>query len=215
MMSAHCPAHSPHNAEKSPAHYNRTFENGAPLKALAGAVLEKSCLMCECARTKGRTTAHYTQNPHNAPHILRTLQPYTPRQMNPSDPGRMWAAGNPFTCGCGFSTGWLRDGKPLCPACDGKRPVTAKPRKENISPVALSWLRENRKLLQALGWKASELYRRNKSKGIAWVGVWDKPGLSVVIETSGSLSFYFLTATGQKIRQTAWPKKIPSKRNRS
>lgn len=36
------------------------------------------------------------------------------------DPGRTWAPNNPFVCRCGFSTGWLRDGKPLCPMCDGK-----------------------------------------------------------------------------------------------
>jgi hypothetical protein len=40
-----------------------------------------------------------------------------------NDPGRTWAPGNPFVCDRGFSTGWLRDGKPLCPACDGKHPA--------------------------------------------------------------------------------------------
>ena len=35
--------------------------------------------------------------------------------------GRTWKPGNPFVCECGFSTGWLRDGKVLCPMCDGKR----------------------------------------------------------------------------------------------
>jgi len=41
------------------------------------------------------------------------------------DPGRTWAPGNPFTCECGLATGWLRDGKPLCPVCDGKAPAGA------------------------------------------------------------------------------------------
>jgi len=39
------------------------------------------------------------------------------------DPGRTWP-GNPFTCECGLATGWLRDGKPLCPMCD-KTPAPA------------------------------------------------------------------------------------------
>jgi hypothetical protein len=82
-----------------------------------------------------------------------------------------------------------------------------------ISPVALSWLAENRKALQCNCWTMAELYRRNKSRGIAWVSLWDQPGLDVVIESSGAISFHFLTATGQKIRQTAWPKKHQRKRS--
>jgi hypothetical protein len=199
------------------------------------------------------------------------------RRHDHADPGRTWAPGNPFTCKCGFATGWLRDGKPLCPVCDvtpapagaittagdcitfvtaapgicplcgnrldqdggdcwhrsfhlgveesaGAPPSDDKPTPapitcENqggpscgpkmgmrISPVALSWLRKNRAAL-ALGWTKAELYRRNKSRGIAWVGLWDHPGLSVAIESGGTISFSFKTPTGQTIRQTAWPKK--------
>jgi hypothetical protein len=82
-----------------------------------------------------------------------------------------------------------------------------------ISPVALSWLCENRRVLQCNGWTMAELYRRNKSRGIAWVGLWDHPGLSVAIESGGVISFNFLTATGQRIRQTAWPKNHHPKRS--
>jgi hypothetical protein len=110
------------------------------------------------------------------------------------------------------------------PWCDDK-PTPAPPTCENqggpscapkmgirISPVALKWLRENRQALQCNGWSMAELYRRNKSRGIAWVGLWDQTGLSVAIESGGVISFNFLTATGQRIRQTAWPKKHPRKR---
>jgi len=185
------------------------------------------------------------------------------RQHNPVDPGRMWAPNNPFVCECGFKTGWLRDGKPLCPACDGKppagmpegprlndvdpgipstgpclicgvpldqdgaecwhrafhlrttTPAPPKPRNVGISPIALSWLRENRAELKQYGWTMAELYRRNKSRGIVWVKLWSMPGLSVAIEGTGCISFQFVTATGQKIRQTAWPKRIPPKRSSS
>jgi len=262
-MTAHSPAHSPHIPEKSPAHYKRNLKKGVPLKALAGAVLEKSLVMCECAHTRARTTAHYTQTPHIVPHITRTLQKNTPRQIDQKDPGRTWAPNNPFVCECGFKTGWLRDGKPLCPACDGKppagmpegprlndvdpgipstgpclicgvpldqdgaecwhrafhlrttTPAPPKPRNVGISPIALSWLRENRAELKQYGWTMAELYRRNKSRGIVWVKLWSMPGLSVAIEGTGCISFQFVTATGQKIRQTAWPKRIPPKRSSS
>ncbi len=140
------------------------------------------------------------------------------RQHGP-DPGRTWAPENPFVCECGFPTGWLRDGKPLCPECDGKQKPGPKTQtrighpRAQISPVALSWLAKNKFHLKAAGWTMAELYRRNLSKGIAWVGAWDMPGLTVTIETGGCISFYFLTATGQKIKQTAWPKKHQRKRS--
>jgi hypothetical protein len=81
------------------------------------------------------------------------------------------------------------------------------------SPVGLEWLAANRVQLGLYGWTRAELYRRNKSRGIAWTRVWDMPGLSVAIESGGCISFHFLTATGQKIRQTAWPKKYQRKRS--
>jgi hypothetical protein len=33
------------------------------------------------------------------------------------EPARTWIPGNPFTCSCGFSTGWRLNGEALCPAC--------------------------------------------------------------------------------------------------
>ncbi|KAF0189315.1 MAG: hypothetical protein FD168_570 [Desulfobulbaceae bacterium] len=61
---------------------------------------------------------------------LSPISPFSPtppvipvKSEKENDPGRMWAPNNPFVCECGFSTGWLRDGKPLCPACDGKPPA--------------------------------------------------------------------------------------------
>jgi len=98
-------------------------------------------------------------------------------------------------------TGHLSPISPFSPT-----PTIIEQARANISPVALSWLRENKVQLRKQGWRPSELWRRNKSKGIAWAGVWNLPGLSVTIESAGSLSFHFLTATGQTIKQTAWPK---------
>jgi hypothetical protein len=82
-----------------------------------------------------------------------------------------------------------------------------------ISPVALSWLRKNRAPLALYGWTKTELYRRNKSRGIAWVGLWDQPGLSVAIESGGTISFLYQHVTGKTIRQTAWPKKHQKKKS--
>lgn len=91
---------------------------------------------------------------------------------------------------------WPGKEKPLCPSYNRCR----------INPVALSWLTENRQALRAAGWKPCELYRRNKSRGICWAGVWGQSGLSVVIESSGCINFHFKAPTGQTIRQTAWPR---------
>ncbi|MBV5339416.1 MAG: hypothetical protein J0665_07640 [Deltaproteobacteria bacterium] len=129
------------------------------------------------------------------------------------DPGRKWKPGNPFVCQCGFLTGWLRDEKPLCPMCDDKALARMKQVHTSMSFIAISWLAVNRAHLKAAGWTMRELYRRNKSKGIAWAGLWDMPGLTVTIEGSGCISFYFQAATGQKIKQTAWPKKHQRKRS--
>jgi hypothetical protein len=90
------------------------------------------------------------------------------------------------------------------PRLNDKAPGILPQARERISPVALSWLRENRQGLKAAGWPANQLWRRNKSKGIAWAGVWGIPGLSVVIQSDGCICFYF-TDAGKQIRQTAWP----------
>jgi hypothetical protein len=58
-------------------------------------------------------------------HKAEIIEALSIRQRDHGDPGRTWAPGNPFTCECGLATGWLRDGKPLCPVCDGKAPAGA------------------------------------------------------------------------------------------
>jgi len=58
-------------------------------------------------------------------HKAEIIEALIIRQRDHGDPGRTWAPGNPFTCECGFPTGWLRDGKPLCPVCEGKAPAPA------------------------------------------------------------------------------------------
>ncbi|MBV5341768.1 MAG: hypothetical protein J0665_19815 [Deltaproteobacteria bacterium] len=200
------------------------------------------------------------------------------------DPGRTWKPNNPFVCECGFKTGWLRDGKPLCPACDGKHPAsmpegarlndnnqgipstgpclicgvpldqdgrdcwhrafhmqTVKPQPEatapplksegcednsklslpyddpemdaafnpakmtsQISPVALSWLAENRVRLKDAGWTGRELYRRNKSKGICWCTLWSEPFIKPYLHETGVIEFECVIA-GKDIIQTARP----------
>jgi hypothetical protein len=95
----------------------------------------------------------------------------------------------------------------------GCEPEEKKPPRVFISPVAVKWLAGNRQALKAAGWTMRELYRRNRSKGLAWVSLWDQPGLSVALESGGVISFHFLTTTGQKIRQTAYPRKHQQKRS--
>jgi len=90
------------------------------------------------------------------------------------------------------------------PRCDDQVKTIQPHVREQINPVALSWLRENRQGLKAAGWPASQLWRRNKSRGIAWAGVWGMPGLSVAIQSDGCICFHF-TDAGKQIKQTAWP----------
>lgn len=208
------------------------------------------------------------------------LSPFSPFSPAPTaddkkmalDPGRTWAPGNQYICECGHATGWLRDGRPLCPMCDttpapagaitteadhiryvatapGQCPLCGVPLNQDgghcwhrafhcglekaagapsddeqtapapatcrcqISPVALAWLQGHRQQLRAAGWTMADLYRRNKSRGIAWVGLWDMPGLSVAIESGGAISFNFQDVTGKRLRQTAWPRKHHRKRS--
>jgi hypothetical protein len=82
-----------------------------------------------------------------------------------------------------------------------------------ISPIARMWLEKKRSELRAAGWTMAELYRRNRSRGIAWTDVWDMELLSAIIESDGCISFRFQTPTGHRIKQTAWPKKYHQKRS--
>ncbi len=125
----------------------------------------------------------------------------------------------------------------FCEVCQpGARPGQAvraegKPRKqhaeeEEASPVrsisqsgvnhqylatAHAWISSHRQALHAAGWTSPELYRRNKSKGIAWMEIWKKPGLEIVINDDGTIAFRFLTATGQSITQIARPQQQNNK----
>jgi hypothetical protein len=72
------------------------------------------------------------------------------------------------------------------------------------SPIALTWLQDHRQALKAAGWTAAELYRRNKSKGIAWCGLWDKPFLEVYLQPGGVIEFECVMH-GRDIHQTAGP----------
>jgi hypothetical protein len=75
------------------------------------------------------------------------------------------------------------------------------------SPTALAWLLEHREALDDTGWTAPELYRRNKSRGIAWMPIWNRPGLLVDLAHGGVIQFDFQGTRGTT-RQTARPRKI-------
>jgi hypothetical protein len=90
------------------------------------------------------------------------------------------------------------------PSCDDKPVVRPIPCREKISPVALSWLRKNRVQLHRDGWSMAELYRRNKSGGIAWAGLWEQPLLKAYLLDNGVIEFESVIA-GKDIIQTARP----------
>ena len=80
------------------------------------------------------------------------------------------------------------------PLRDNKRP----------SPVALSWLHEHRQRAKAAGWTMRELYRRNKSPGICWCSLWDKPFFKAFLHDDGVIEFEFIDG-GRDVIQTARP----------
>jgi len=73
--------------------------------------------------------------------------------------------------------------------------------------TAHKWILQHRQELLDTGWNSSELYRRNKSLGIAWLRIWDKPGVDVNVGRKGEIVFYFKNTTGKKIQQTAFPRR--------
>jgi TubC N-terminal docking domain len=89
------------------------------------------------------------------------------------------------------------------------RPST---KKVKPSPLALEWLKDHKDVLRLAGWTAPELFRRDKSKGLAWVSLWDKESLEVSIKEDGVIVFQFQSATNQTITQTARPIKRKSLR---
>jgi hypothetical protein len=72
------------------------------------------------------------------------------------------------------------------------------------SPVALSWLHEHRQRAKAAGWTMRELYRRNKSRGICWCGLWDKPFFKAYLHDDGVIEMECVIA-GRDCIQTARP----------
>jgi hypothetical protein len=75
-----------------------------------------------------------------------------------------------------------------------------------ISPAAVKWIRENIINLRQCGWTSPELYRRNKSQGIAWFKLWEKDDLVVKIKKNGNIKFSYSNAVDQLIIQTAYPR---------
>ena len=72
------------------------------------------------------------------------------------------------------------------------------------SPVALEWLRDHRQELRQVGWTMAELYRRNKSQGICWAGIWDKPFFKAYLHDDGIIECEFVDG-GRDVIQTARP----------
>ena len=119
--------------------------------------------------------------------VVRGKTPRGKDSLRGNDPGWFWPG---------------QDGAPIQRARTGKR----------LSPKAVAWLQEHRQVLKAAGWTGRELYRRNKSKGLVWAGIWDTEGSKITVKDNGVISFQFYTATGQMIIQTARPQKLKSRR---
>lgn len=93
---------------------------------------------------------------------------------------------------------WITPAMCMSPATRG-RDTRKRP-----SPVALSWLQDHRQALKAAGWPASQLWRRNKERGICWAGIWDKPFFKAYLHDDGVIEFEFIDG-GRECRQTARP----------
>lgn len=72
--------------------------------------------------------------------------------------------------------------------------------------VAHSWISHHRLKLKQAGWTAPELYRRNRSKGIIWLELWDDKAATPSLGDNGEIIFTIIRHD-KKIVQTAWPKK--------
>lgn len=83
--------------------------------------------------------------------------------------------------------------------------------KERPSSVSLAWLRDNIVPLRAGGWTASQLWRRNKSKGICWCELWDAPFLKAYLHDNGVIEFECVIE-GRDIIQSARPMHRVNKR---
>lgn len=129
---------------------------------------------------------------------------------------RTWTEGNPFTCKCGYATGWTLDGKTLCPVCyhDKFKPPQQenvlkpkdRPRHAKPSIVALAWLQDHRKALDNAGWTRVELYSRKKyCRGLAWLDLWDQAFIMAFLHKDGTIEFE-CSRHGRDYFQTARPR---------
>ncbi|MBU0664375.1 MAG: hypothetical protein KJ990_07530 [Proteobacteria bacterium] len=82
------------------------------------------------------------------------------------------------------------------------------------SPVALTWLRDHRQALKAAGWTMRELYRRNRSRGICWCSLWDKPFFKAYLHDDSVIEMECVIA-GRDIIQTARPDSLWQKSNKT
>ena len=94
---------------------------------------------------------------------------------------------------------------------DQRNPVHVEPdlktiRTKRISPVALGWLCGHWPELKDAGWTSPELWRRDKSRGLAWLLIWDRPGLDISLSNNGGIVFQYINETGGAITQTAFPR---------
>jgi len=111
---------------------------------------------------------------------LQVIQGHDERRLPPGDdPG--W-----FTPG--------QDGEPAQRVRTGQRP----------SPVAITWLRENKAALKTTGWPASQLWRRNKARGICWSSRWEAPFFKAYLYDDGVIEFECVIA-GRDVIQTTRP----------
>lgn len=76
--------------------------------------------------------------------------------------------------------------------------------------AAWAWITKNREPLLAAGWTPATLFRRARYRwpygpwGVAWLPVWDRPGIAVTIGTRGAIVFTY-PSHGRTITQTAHP----------
>ncbi len=87
---------------------------------------------------------------------------------------------------------------------DGKIPKVLTEKDTNPAN-AVDWLQKHRAELKAAGWTAPEMYRRNRSIGIALVGAWNKNSVRVRLTQKGAIEFRWLDLMGKPVFQTAWP----------
>jgi hypothetical protein len=73
--------------------------------------------------------------------------------------------------------------------------------------AAHKWILQHKQELLGAGWSPSELYRRNKSRGISLLSIWDKPGVDMNVGRNGEIVFHFKNTTGKNIQQTVFPRR--------